>query len=334
MRRTLPSTQALACFEAAARHESYTRAAQELFLTQSAVSRQITALEGFLGVALFRRTRHGVALTPAGSHYARLVGPRLQALERDTLDVMAHQGHGGALALAAVPTFATRWLIPRLPQFAALYPDTVVHIDTRTRPFLFADTGFDAALYAGTPEQVAHWPGTQAQLLLHEDVLPVCSPHLLEQAARRGRGRAHTGVPVQALAALPLLQQSTRPYGWRQWFEAQGVAAPRALDGPRYELFSMLAVAAAHGLGVALIPPLLIEAELARGELVVACAQLLRGERAYYLVCPVQPAPPPVLSAFGQWLGQQAQAVAGASTGARESASASAGAGAGTAAGD
>ncbi len=333
MRRTLPSTQALACFEAAARHESYTRAAQELFLTQSAVSRQITALEGFLKVALFRRTRHGVALTPAGSHYARLIGPRLQALERDTLDVMAHQGHGGALALAAVPTFATRWLVPRLAQFAALHPDTVVHIDTRTRPFLFADTGFDAALYAGTPEQVAHWPGTQAQLLLHEDVLPVCSPQLLGQAARRGQGRAHMGVEAQALAALPLLQQSTRPYGWRQWFEAQGVLAPRALDGPRYELFSMLAVAAAHGLGVALIPPLLIEAELARGELVVACAQLLRGERAYYLVSPVQPAPPPVLTAFGQWLGEQARAVAGAGTGAagvRDSA----GSGAGTAAGD
>lgn len=329
MRRTLPSTQALACFEAAARHESYTRAAQELFLTQSAVSRQITALEGFLGVALFRRTRHGVALTPAGSHYARLVGPRLQALERDTLDVMAHQGHGGALALAAVPTFATRWLVPRLPQFAALHPDTVVHIDTRTRPFLFADTGFDAALYAGTPEQVAHWPGTQAQLLLHEDVLPVCSPQLLGQAAQRGRGRAHTGVPAQALATLPLLQQSTRPYGWRQWFEAQGVAAPRALDGPRYELFSMLAVAAAHGLGVALIPPLLIEAELARGELVVACAQLLRGERAYYLVSPVQPAPPPVLTAFARWLVQQAQAAAGAEAGAAAGAGAWEGAQAG-----
>ena len=301
----------LVCFAAAARHGSYTRAMQELFLTQSAVSRQITALEAFLGVALFRRTRHGVALTPAGSHCARQIDPRLQALERDTLNVMARQGQGGALALAAVPTFATRWLIPRLPQFAALHPDTVVHIDTRTRPFLFADTGFDAALYAGTPEQVAHWPGTQAQLLMHEDVLPVCSPHLLEHAAQRGRGRAHAGVPAQALASLPLLQQSTRPYGWRQWFDAQAVAAPRALDGPRYELFSMLAVAAAHGLGVALIPPLLMEAELARGELVVACPQPLRGERAYYLVSPVQSQPPRVLAAFSQWLGRQAEAAVG-----------------------
>lgn len=305
MRRTLPSTQALACFDAAARHESYTRAADELALTQSAVSRQILGLEDFLGVALFRRTRHGVALTPAGRSYARQVGPRLQALERDTLDVMAHQGHGGALTLAAVPTFATRWLIPRLPEFAAVHPEIVVHIDTRTRPFLFADTGFDAALYAGTPEQVAHWPGTQAHWLMHEDVLPVCSPRLLEAAEQRGRGRAHQGVSPQVLAELPLLQQSTRPYGWRQWFEAMGTPAPRALEGPRYELFSMLAVAATHGLGVALMPAMLIEAELARGELVVACPQPLRGERGYYLVTPVQ-ASTPALGAFLQWLQGQA----------------------------
>ena len=302
MRRHIPSTQALACFEAAARHESYTRAAQELSLTQSAVSRQIQALEEFLGVPLFRRTRHGVVLTPAGAHYGRQVGRWLQALEQGTLDMMAHQGAGGTLSLAAVPTFATRWLIPRLPQLAQAHPDIVVHIETQTRPFLFADTTFDAALYAGTAEQVANWPGVQAQLLMHEDVVPVCSPSLLERAAPRGRGRAHQSAAPEALTALPLLQQSTRPYGWRQWFDAMGVAAPRALDGPRYELFSMLAVAATHGMGVALIPPLLIEAELANGELVVASPQPLRGERGYYLISPAQPAQPPVLAAFAQWL--------------------------------
>lgn len=311
MRRALPSIQALACFDSAARHESYTRAAQELALTQSAVSRQITGLEAFLGVSLFRRTRHGVALTPAGRQYARQVGARLHALERDTLDVMAHQGHGGALTLAAVPTFATRWLIPRLPLFAAQYPEIVVNIETRTRPFLFADTGFDAAVYAGTPQQVEQWPGTQAHLLMVEAVLPVCSPRLLSQAALRGRGRAQPAVPANALAALPLLQQSTRPHAWRQWFDAMGAAAPRALEGPRYELFSMLAVAAAQGLGVALIPPMLIEAELARGELVAASPHPLRGERAYYLVTPQLQAPAPAaLAAFLPWLQGQAHGTA------------------------
>lgn len=306
MRRNIPSTQALACFEVAARHESYTRAAQELSLTQSAVSRQILALEEFLGVQLFRRTRHGVVLTPAGAHYGRQVARWLQGLERDTLDVMAHQGEGGTLSLAAVPTFATRWLIPRLPRLAQQHPDIVVHIETQTRPFLFADTTFDAALYAGTPEQVANWPGIQAQWLMNEDVVPVCSPRVLEAAAQRGRGRAYQTVPPEALAGLPLLQQSTRPYGWRQWFEAMGVDAPKALDGPRYELFSMLAEAATHGMGVALIPPLLIEAELARGELVVACARPLRGERGYYLISPAQPQPP-VLAAFSAWLAAMAR---------------------------
>jgi DNA-binding transcriptional LysR family regulator len=293
MRRTIPATHTLICFEAAARHESYTRAAQELALTQSAVSRQVAALEELLGQVLFRRTRHGVALTPRGVEYARQVTDRLLALERDTLDAMSTQGRQGAIMLAAVPTFATRWLIPRLPALQALHPDVVVHIETRTRPFLFADTAFDAALYTGTPEQVANWAGTRAVLLMTEDVLPVCAPTLL--------GRRKQLSP-EALAQLPLLQQSTRPYGWRQWFEAMGVAAPQALSGPRYELFSMTTEAAMQGMGVALVPRLFIAAELARGDLVVACDQPLRGERGYYLVLPEQREAAPAVLQFRDWL--------------------------------
>ena len=305
MRRPIPSTQALACFEASARHESYTRAAQELALTQSAVSRQVIALEEFVGVALFRRTRHGVSLTPAGALYAKTVRGWLQGLERDTLDLMSHQGQGGTVNLAAVPTFATRWLMPRLPLLARQHPDITVHIEVQTRPFLFADTVHDVALYAGTPEQVGNWPGVQVLKLMDEDVVPVCSPTVLGKAAARDLGRAWQPVAPEVLARLPLLQQSTRPYGWQQWFQSVGVDAPRALDGPRYELFSMLAVAASHGLGVALIPPMLVEAELARGELVVACAQPLRGERSYYLITP-NGTPAPALGLFSAWLCEMA----------------------------
>jgi len=293
MRRKIPPLQTLQCFDAAARHESYTRAAQELALTQSAVSRQIGALEAFLGVALFRRTRHGVALTANGAAYARQTALRLQAMERDALDAMAHQGEGGSLSLAAVPTFATRWLVPRLKGFAALQPDVVVHIETRTRPFLFADAEFDAALYAGTPAQVQNWAGTHALLLMHEDVVPVCSPALLP------RGKA---VTPAAIAKMPLLQQSTRPDGWRQWFDAQQVDAPNARGGPRYELFSMLAAAASHGLGVALMPAMLVEDELARGELAIACPRALSRQRGYYLVTPERADASPPLQAFAQWL--------------------------------
>jgi len=293
MRRKIPSLQALACFDAAARHESYTRAAQELALTQGAVSRQITALEVFVGVALFRRTRHGVLLTASGRDYANQVASRLAALEQDTLDVMRQQGRGQVLQLAAVPTFATRWLIPRLPELKRQQPELTVHIETRTRAFMFADTPFDAALFAGTPEQVANWAGTQAVKLLDEVVLPVCAPGLLQGAA---------SLPADAITYLPLLQQSTRPLAWRQWFEAQGVAAPQALSGARFELFSMTAAAAVHGMGVALVPALLVEDELARGDLVVACNQPLASQRAYYLVCPEHDDNTPALQVFVDWL--------------------------------
>ena len=305
MRRKIPSLQALACFDAAARHQSYTRAAQELALTQGAVSRQIGALEGFVGVALFQRTRHGVALTERGAEYALQVAGRLQGLEQDTLEVMAGSGPGGSLHLAAVPTFATRWLIPRLPALADVHPELTVHIETRTRPFLFADTAFDAALYAGTAEQVANWAGTRATRLLDEQMVPVCSPALaagLGQPALRSPQSPLSPLTPQAIATLPLLQQSTRPSAWRQWFDAAGVAAPMALSGPRYELFSMTAAAAAQGLGLALVPRLLVEPELARGELMVACAQVLPGDRAYYLVQPERAEERPALSGFKAWL--------------------------------
>lgn len=297
MRRKIPSLQALACFDAAARHQSYTRAAQELALTQGAVSRQLTALEDFVGVALFTRTRHGVTLTERGRDYAAQVAVRLQALEQDTLDVMSTQGHGSVLHLAAVPTFATRWLIPRLPSLKALQPELTVHIETRTRPFMFADTPFDGALFAGTPDQVSQWAGTRAVKLLDEVVLPVCAPGLLQGAA---------SLSPDAIAQLPLLQQSTRPQAWRQWFEAQGVTAPQALSGARFELFSMTAAAAAHGMGVALVPKLLVAEELARGALVVACEHTLSNPRAYYFVQPEEADTPSATQIFRGWLVQVA----------------------------
>lgn len=293
MRRKIPSLQALSCFDAAARHESYTRAAQELALTQSAVSRQITTLETYLGQALFRRTRHGVALTERGAAYARQIAPRLQALERDTLDAMSGRGSDRALHLAAVPTFASRWLIPRLPALAALHPELVVHIETRTRAFLFADTEFDAAIYAGTPEQLDHWAGTECRLLLREQLVPVCAPGLMPSSV---------DLAPADLAAMPLLQQSTRPRAWQQWFAAAAVDAPFALSGPRYELFSMTVAAAAHGMGLALVPRMLVEPELARGELVVCCNQNLLAARAYYLVTPQRGEAKPALAQFCRWL--------------------------------
>lgn len=301
MRRKIPSSHTLLCFESAARHRSFTRAALELSLTQSAVSRQIHALEESLGVALFKRGRHGVELTPVGADYAARVARRLSALEQDTLDIQGAASPGADVHLASVPTFAAKWLIPRLPDFHAKHPGVTVHIDTRTRPFMFADTPLDAAIYAGTPEQLRQWAGTQCTHLLDEEVVVVCHPRLLG---------GHKSLKATSLARLPLLQQSTRPDAWVQWFEQAGVDAPRAQAGPRYEQFSMTAAAAAQGLGLALVPRLLIEAELARRELVIAHPLALANHRAYYLVRPqdadAASAPDGGMDAFGRWLVEMA----------------------------
>jgi DNA-binding transcriptional LysR family regulator len=297
MRRKLPSTAALAAFEAAARHQSFTKAAGELAVTQSAVCRQIASLESFLGVALFRRSQRGVGLTEAGQRYARSVAARLDEVERDTLALMAEArqgGHGGSLELAVVPTFATHWLLPRLGRFQAAHPGITVHFSSRTRPFLFAETELDAAIHAGT----GLWPGAEGRALMPEPLVTVASPAL---AARKQRW-----VPAD-LAQLPLLQASTRPYAWRHWFESQGVQVDHDMSGPRFELFSMLGEAAAQGLGVALVPRMLVEGELRSGRLVKLLPQEIQSDRRYYLLYPEHKAASPALKAFADWLEGEAQ---------------------------
>jgi len=300
MRRKLPSTGALEAFEAAARHQSFTKAAEELSVTQSAVCRQVATLESFLDVKLFQRTRRGVTLTEAGRDYSRSVGARLDEVERDTLELMARGGRGSSLELAVVPTFGTRWLLPRLPAFQHAHPHVAVHLSSRTRPFLFADTLFDAAIHAGETGSAA-WPGTEKRFLMSESLIAVASPGLPALAAGRPRTAADW-------ARLPLLQQSTRPYAWRQFFDDLGLVVPQPMAGPRLELFSMLTEAAVHGMGVALAPPFFVQEELAQGRLVDIAPRPVGGQRAYSLIWPEEKAELPALQAFAAWL--QAEAAA------------------------
>jgi DNA-binding transcriptional LysR family regulator len=292
MRRKIPSTAALTVFEAAARHQSYTKAADELAVTQGAVCRQIASLESFMGVRLFQRSSRGVALTDAGIGYARQVRARLDEVERDALELMAHGGVGGTLELGVVPTFATKWLLPRLPSFVREHPGIHVNLTARTRSFLFDDTPFDAAIHAGS----GAWPGTESEFLMEESLVAVCSPLLA--ATRRNFTRTdwqrHT-----------LLQQSTRPYAWREWFAARGMQIEGDLAGPRLELFSMLAEAAIHGMGIALVPPFLVQEELSRGLLVVVAKEPVPSGRSYYLIYPERKSGSAALRAFGEWLQQQ-----------------------------
>lgn len=289
MRRAIPSTATLIAFDAAARHESFTRAAAELSLTQSAVCRQIAALESQLGVALFERTRRGVKLSQAGQAYARKVAQRLAELERDALAVMAGEGSGAVIELAVVPTFGTRWLLPRLPAFQQQHPGVQVHLHTRTRPFLFEGSGLDAAIYAGD----GHWPGAQTQLILPETLVAVCAPSLLPG----GRPLAPA-----ALARLPLLQQTTRPYAWRRWFEQAGVQTDVDVMGPRFEQFSMSIQAAVQGMGVALVPEIFVSEELAEGRLLQAADARLGSDLAYYLAVPERRAVSEGVRKLSAWL--------------------------------
>ncbi|CAB3669376.1 LysR substrate-binding domain-containing protein [Trinickia soli] len=291
MRKGIPNLAALQVFEASARHESFTRAADELALTQSAVCRQIASLENRLGVALFLRIKKRVVLTPHGRHYAMQIRKSLERIERDTLELMAQRGVGRVLELAVVPTFASQWLIPRLPQFRALRPDITVNLSIRTEPFLFSDSPFDAAVYFGR----SVWPGTQGALLFREgNAVPVCSPALASEAAPLTRER---------LVDMPLLHLSTRPDAWREWFRAQGFGDDaRAVRGPRYELFTMLSSAALAGMGVALMPHILIADELASGRLTAPLDLPLASDAGYYLVAPDAVANDEPFVALSQWL--------------------------------
>jgi DNA-binding transcriptional LysR family regulator len=300
MRRKIPSTSALISFEAAARHESFTKAAQELSLTQGAICRQIASLESFLGIELFRRSRRGVKLTDAGLSYSRRVATQLDAVERDTLSVMGNQG-ANTLELAVVPTFGTQWLLPRLKDFQKLQPHVTVNLTNRTRPFMFADTEFDAAIYFGD----ADWPGTESYRLMGENPLAVCSPALLNGQASLSPGD---------IAQMPLLQQTTRPYAWRQWFSSQDMSIARDMTGPRYELFSMLAQAASHEMGIALIPPFLIQRELTEGRLVIASPHALSSAKAYHLMIPVRKMESASVHAFRLWLVDQSARYEASST--------------------
>ncbi len=171
-----PSTSALAAFDAVARHESFSAAAEELSLTQGAVSRQIATLEEQLGTALFDRTSRNVVLSDAGRVYLKAVGPALASIRAASLQVMSHM-RGTTLNLAFLPTFGTRWLIPRIPRFVAKYPDIILNFATRIGQFDFDREGLDAAIHIGQPD----WPNADSVFLMDETVAPVCSPAFLQQ---------------------------------------------------------------------------------------------------------------------------------------------------------
>jgi len=292
----LPSIDALVAFERAAAHQSFTRAAAELNVTQGAISRQVRVLEDRLGVPLFHRVRRRVVLTDSGCTYLLEVRRLLNSLESATLRLMSAGEVSNVLNLAVLPDLATHWLIPRLPDFFSKHPNVSVSCKIRQAHFDFVTEPFDAAFHLGSPT----WPGGVAHHLMEESVVPVCSPLF------RSTRDIHR---PKDLARAPLLQLATRPSAWAAWFEQSRLPKTNALQGSIFEDFEMLSTAAIAGLGVALLPAFFIQDELSEGRL-VPLARPQRTRESYYLVVSEAKAGSPDVTAFARWVEGLQQATA------------------------
>lgn len=288
--RFLPPMAALRIFEAASRHESFTSAAQELGLTQGAVSRQIQTLEILLGGTLFIRHGKTVQLTRAGTLYAKEIRLALKTISNATLGFRANP-QGGTLNLAAQPTFATRWLTPKLHDFKSQHPDIVINIMTRTTPVALQHEGVDAAIYFGVPENDTH----EFQLLMKETLIPVCSPAFKKQY------EFHS---YQQLLEAPLIHIVSRPDAWEQWFHQKEVPFEE-VNGMLVDLIALATEAASAGLGIALLPTLFIQPELRRKELIPAIEGPVTSKEAYYLTWQSELDNYPPLVTFKNWLHEQ-----------------------------
>lgn len=285
--RFLPPMAALRIFEAAARHQNFTSAAQELGLTQGAVSRQIQALEEILGASLFLRDSKNIQLTRAGHIYAKEIRIALKTISTATLGFRANP-QGGTLNIALPPTFGTRWLAPRLPDFIAKNPGITINITTKTSLADLQLDGIDALIYFGLPDNSA----LNYEQLMNEVVIPVCSPSLKE--------KYQFTMPDDLLHA-PLLHLVSRPDAWEQWFQLMGVSF-NEVNGMLVDQFALAAQSAISGLGITLLPKFLIEGELQRGELVEAIHAPMESAGYYYLAWQADLTHYPPLTAFKQWL--------------------------------
>lgn len=289
MSRILPSLTALQCFDAAVRHMSFTRAALELNVTQSAVSRQIRQLEDFVRRPLFWRQKQRLTLTEVGEVYAAAVRDLLDRAEAATLQVMAYGSGGGMLTVALPPTFGSRWLVPRLGDFIARHPDIQLNLVSEVQPFDFTGSNIDVAVHFGGEV----WPGAVCHRLMGEVVVPVAAPSLLDRWPQPRR--------PEDVHRYTLLQHVTRPQAWQEWLHACGVDSVDGLVGPRFEQIHMVIQAAVAGLGVAVLPRFLIQEELASGRLAVLIDRPVRSQHAYYLVHPERKSDDKRVIAFRDW---------------------------------
>lgn len=289
-RRLVPSTASLTAFDAVARFGSFSAAAAAIDLTPGAVSRQIAALEAQIGVRLVERTNRGVSLTAKGEAYARGIEEVLTRIRMLSLDAMT-TNPPDRLSIAVLPTFGTRWLLPRIPDFVRKHPEIALNFATRIGPVDFEAEKIDAAIHVGRPD----WPGCHFHLLMHETVVPMCSPEFLSR----------NPVPdAESLLDLPLLEMASRPHAWEHWFASLGIEG-KYRKGMRFEQMMNLSQACSAGLGVALMPPFLVASEMENGQLVTAFDRPIESQGGYYFVHPVKAGSQIATLRFLHWLKQE-----------------------------
>jgi len=285
MHRRLPSLNALRAFEAAARHVSFSRAADELFVTHAAVSRHIRDLEAWLDVSLFKRTGRGVIVTEAGEAYAR----RLTRAFDDMADATRHvldSAEAPHLNISAEPAFAALWLVPRLVKFAELYPDVELSVDPADELVNFRSESTDLAIRYGDGK----WPDTDATLLVRSDVFAVCSPDYQKQK----------GIETpEDLSKAVLLHEATKAW-WSDWLSEANLTELKTTRGPLFQ--GHLAIeAASAGQGVALADVVTASEGLFEGWL-VSPFDITVQDGAYYVVSPSGRKETAHVQAFREWL--------------------------------
>jgi LysR family transcriptional regulator, glycine cleavage system transcriptional activator len=299
MARRLPPLNALRAFEAAARHGSFSAAAQELRVTDSAVSQQVRTLERYLGTRLFKRLPRGLLLTELGSTYLPVLTAGFDRLSEATTRLRSG-GVGGLLTVAALPAFASGWLLPRISRFRERYPRIDLLLKTGRALADFRREDVDVAIRFGT----GGGNDTKSIFLLAEEVFPVASPTLVAPSLMP--------MSVGDLRMLPLLHDvdghPAQPWlSWQGWFERAGVDSPTALRGLKFTDSIVLLSAAVAGLGVALGRGPNIEGLLARGQLVRLTQDSWKAAWSYNLVAPPANFSRPHVRAFVEWIVAEAQ---------------------------
>ena len=291
MTSRLPSLNGLRAFEAAARHLSFTRAASELNVTQTAISHQIRRLEQELGIRLFMRQNRALALTPEARDYLPGVRAAFNDLRLAT-DRLRRKDDGHVLTVSTLASLAAKWLLPRLANFKEAHPGIDVRITTTTAMVDFRSGDVDAAIRYGR----GHWPGVRADWLMADELFPVCSPALL---------KADKPLRSPADLAHHALLHTSGGYDddWRLWLTAAGLPADISKQpGLSFDLILLTVQAAIDGSGVAMGRTSYVEADIAKGRLVVPFKIALPADAGFYLVSPEAKADPPKLAAFRQWL--------------------------------